>query len=201
MQGQGGDYVLALKDNHPTLHDEVQRLFAWGAVEGKTDIACDFFESRDYGHGRQEVRWCFVTEQVHWLDETDEPQEWAGLGSIAKVESRRTLEGQTTMECRYFLSCLPANAKQTLGPANAKQTLGAVREHWGIENSLHWVLDMAFSEDGSRVRKDHAPQNLATLRHLALNLLRQEKTDKTGFKNWRLGAGWENDFLLQVILS
>lgn len=192
VQEQGGDYVLALKENHPRLHAEVQRLFTWGEAEGKADLACDYFESHDYNHGRQEVRRCFVTDQVHWLDETDEPKEWRGLRCLAKVESRRTLEGQTTTECRYFLSSLPANAKQTLG---------AVREHWGIENSLHWVLDMAFGEDGSRIRKDHAPQNLATLRHLALNLLRQEKMDKTGVKNRRLRAGWDSDYLLKVILS
>jgi hypothetical protein len=79
--------------------------------------------------------------------------------------------------------------------------LSAAREHWGIENSLHWVLDMAFDEDSSRVRKDHAPQNLATLRQLALNLLRQEKTDKNGVKARRLRAGWDNDFLLKVLVT
>ena len=192
VQEQGGDYVLALKDNHARLHKEVQRLFAWGEAEGAEDLACDFFESRDYDHGRQEVRRCFVTEQVHWLDETDEPALWAGLRSVAKVEAVRTQAGKTTVECRYFLSSLPANARQTLS---------AVRGHWGIENSLHWVLDMAFGEDSSRIRKDNAPQNLATLRHLALNLLRQERTDKNGVKARRLRAGWDNDFLLQVLTA
>lgn len=192
VREQEGDYVLALKDNHPRLHDEVRRLFAWGEAEGEADLACDFFESRTYDHGRQEVRRCFVTEQVHWLDETDEPQEWAGLRSVARVESQRTAGGKTSTECRYFLSSLPADARRTLG---------AVREHWGIENSLHWVLDMAFGEDGSRVRKDHAPQNLATLRHLALNLLRQERTDRNGVKARRLRAGWDNDYLLQVLTA
>ncbi len=189
---QGGDYVLALKDNHPRLHDEVRRLFVWGAAEGAKDLACSFHQSQEYDHGRQEVRRCWATEQVHWLDETDEPQAWVGLRSVVKVESQRTLAGKTSSECRYFLSSLPANAKQILS---------AVREHWGIENSLHWVLDMAFTEDASRVRRDHSPQNLATLRHLALNLLRQEKTDKNGVKNRRLRAGWDNDYLIKVITS
>jgi len=189
---QGGDYVLALKDNHSLLHDEVRRLFAWGEKEGAEDLACSFHQSQSYDHGRQEVRRCFVTEQLHWLDETDAPASWTGLRSVAKVESRRTAAGKTSTECRYFLSSLPADAKRVLF---------AVREHWGIENSLHWVLDMAFAEDASRIRKDNAPQNLATLRHLALNLLRQEKTDKNGVKNRRLRAGWDNDYLIKVITS
>jgi len=192
VQRQGGDYVLALKDNHPRLHGEVRRLFAWGQAEGAQDLACDLWESRDYGHGRQEVRRCWVTDRLEWLDETDEPAAWAGLRSVARVESVRTCGGKTTTECRHFLSSLPADARRTLR---------AVRGHWGIENSLHWVLDVAFDEDGSRVRKDNAPQNMATLRHLALNLLQQEKTDSAGFKNRRLRAGWDNDFLIKVIIG
>ena len=192
ITARGGDYVLALKDNHPLLHDEVRRLFAWGEAEGAKDLACSFHQRQDYDHGRQEVRRCWATAQVHWLDETDEPREWVGLRSVAKIESQRTVKGKTTTECRYFLSSLRADARALLS---------AVREHWGIENSLHWVLDMAFAEDDSRVRKDHAPQNLATLRHLALNLLRQERTDKNGVKARRLRAGWDDGFLLQVLAS
>lgn len=95
---------------HPLLHDEVRRLFAWGEAEGASDLACSFHHSQDYDHGRKEVRRCWATAQMHWLDETDEPAAWAGLRSVAKVESQRTVNGKTTTECRYFLSSLPADA-------------------------------------------------------------------------------------------
>ena len=108
VREQKADYVLALKDNHPRLHEEVRRLFAWGDGAGKADLACDFWESHADDHGRQEVRRCWVTGQVHWLDETEEPAVWEGLRSVAKVESQRTVGGKTTTECRYFLSSLPA---------------------------------------------------------------------------------------------
>jgi predicted transposase YbfD/YdcC len=106
------------------------------------------------------------------------------------VESVRTVNGKTTVETRYYISSLPNNA-QILGQS--------VRSHWGIENPLHWVLDVVFREDDCRIRKDNAPENFAVLRHIALNLLNQDKTGKMGIKNKQLQAGWDNDYLAKVL--
>lgn len=187
---QGGDYVLALKDNHPRLHDEVRRLFAWARSKEAHDIALAFAETRSYGHGRQERRRCWVTSDLAWLDETDAPRAWAGLKSVALVESERRLGEQISLETRYFISSLPAR------PGRILRT---VRQHWHIENRLHWVLDVAFGEDACRVRKDRAPENLAIVRHLALNLLRQQTQDMAGIKARRLRAAWDSDYLLQIL--
>ena len=108
------------------------------------------------------------------------------------IESVRIVKEQTTIETRYYISSLPNNA-QKLGES--------VRSHWGIENSLHWVLDVGFREDDSRIRKDNAPQNFATIRHISLNLLNQEKTSKTGTKNKRLRAGWDDDYLTKILTA
>lgn len=123
-------------------------------------------------------------------DQIDPKSNWESLQSIGMVESVRTVNGKTTIETRYYISSLTNNA-QILGQS--------VRSHWGIENPLHWVLDVAFHEDDSRIRKDNAPQNFAILRHIALNLLNQENTVKTVIKNKRLKAGWDNEYLAKVI--
>ncbi len=116
--------------------------------------------------------------------------EWSGLQSIGMVEAERVVGEKTTIEARYYISSLEAEAKQCGG---------AVRGHWGIEHALHWVLDVAFREDESRIRKDHAPANMALVRHIALNLLKQEKTAKVGVKGKRLKAGWDEAYLLKVL--
>lgn len=191
---QKGDYVVALKDNHRCLHEEVERFFAWALGEGAREVACDFHETRDYEHGRQEVRRCWSCAELDWLDESDAWKEWPGLVSVALVECQRRwmdkgVEKQS-VERRCYLCSLESNARRILG---------SVRSHWGIENRLHWVLDVGFDEDDSRVRKDRAPENLATLRHLALNLLRQERGDGAGIKARRLRAAWDSDYLLKIL--
>jgi predicted transposase YbfD/YdcC len=196
---QGGDWLFPLKDNHPTLHDEVRRLFAWARskdaynpYQDRLDIHVDFHESHDYDHGRQEIRRCWCTDGIGWLDETDEPSSWAGLRSVALIERERTVNGSTSIEQTHYLSSIAPSARKVAAIA---------REHWGIENRLHWVLDVAYDEDDSRVRKDHAPQNLSMLRQLSLNLIRQEKTRKHGVAAGRKKAGWDENYLLKILLS
>ncbi len=127
-----------------------------------------------------------------WLDWLDEAEAWSSLRSVLMVEAERQIGEQTSRETRYFLSSLAGDAEQGLA---------AVRGHWGIENRLHWVLDVAFREDECRVRTGHAAENLAVLRHIALNLLRHERTAKGGVKAKRLKCGWDQAYLLKVLLA
>ncbi len=140
----------------------------------------------DADHGRIEIRRYWISNDVAWLDQHDQ---WFGLKSIGLAESERHIGEEVTIERRYFISSLQNDARQ-FGDA--------IRKHWGIENNLHWVLDVAFREDESRVRKDYAPENLAMLRHIALNLLKQETTLKRGIKTKQLKSGWDEKYLLKV---
>jgi len=182
------DYVLALKGNQGLLHEDVANYFSWAERTGFQEIAYTFAETLEKDHGRIEHRRCWATGDVAWLEQQ---AQWRGLQSIVMVEADREVIGKgRTVERRYFISSLPAEAKPLLA---------AVRGHWGIENSLHWCLDVAMREDASRIRRDHAPENVAILRHIALNLLKQEKSCKLGIKRKQLKAGWEHDYLLKVL--
>ena len=167
-----------------------RKIFAYAAEITFAD--CDYTKTIDKGHGRLEIRECWTLSNEEYFAYLRNRSAWQGLQSIAMVKSERRSGDKCTVETRYFISSLPSEAKQTLK---------AVREHWGIENGLHWKLDIAFREDESRVRKGNGAQNFAIVRHIALNLLNQEKTAKCGIQAKRLKAGWDEKYLLKVLNS
>lgn len=180
------DYVLALKANHGNLFNEVTAAFAKMEAKNFQDPAIDYLETKTQKHGRLEIRRYWV---IHDLSKFEHTTSWKNIRLIGMVESERTVRGKTTIERRYYISSLEKDVALF-----AK----AVRSHWGIENSVHWVLDMAFREDESRVRTGHAPENLAVLRHIALNLLHNDPTP-LGIKNKRLQAGWSTEYLTHLL--
>jgi predicted transposase YbfD/YdcC len=185
---QEADYVLSLKGNQGTLHKDVADYFEWAEKIKFKGIDHSLTETIEKDHGRIEGRRCWVTEDVDWLLQKEA---WVGLKSIVMVESVREVIGQAaTTERRYFISSLAADAQEALR---------CVRGHWAIENSLHWVLDVSFREDACRIREKNAAENMAILRHLVLNLLRQEKSCKRGIKTKRLKAGWDESYMLKVL--
>ena len=153
------------------------------------DMAHAYDEAVDGAHGRIETRRYWITSDIEWLGET---ASWSKLQSIGMVEARREVGEAVQIETRYFLTSLPAQ-----GVRFAQ----AVRRHWGIENSLHWVLDVSFDEDACRIRKDKGAQTFAVLRHIALNLLRRERHHTRGIKARRKRAGWDRDYLAKVLMG
>jgi predicted transposase YbfD/YdcC len=182
------DYVISLKGNQGDLFDDVKDYLDWAVAEKVKGIEYDSCSTLEKDHGRIEERRCYVTEEIDWLEQKDD---WAKLKSIIMVEAIREVIGEEeTTERRYFISSLGANAEESLR---------AVRGHWAIENELHWCLDIGFREDESRVREATAAENLATVRHIGLNLLKQEKSCKLGIKGKRKKAGWDESYLLKVL--
>lgn len=176
------DYLLALKGNQGNLVEQVEDSFRFLPP-------CDSQEEIDAGHGRVETRRCMVISDLSLIEAKED---WEGLKSLVKIESERYIKatGKTEKETRLYISSLQADA----GLINR-----SVRAHWGVENSLHWVLDVGFNEDNSRKRTGFAAQNYSLLNRIALNLLKNDKTTKVGVKGKRLKAGWDNNYLIKLL--
>jgi predicted transposase YbfD/YdcC len=185
---QGADYVLAVKDNQPELYAAIQDYFDTAGAENFAQVPVSAHEETDAGHGRCEVRRCWVVEDLNTLPNADR---WAGLRSIAMVESERHQGKQVSRESRFYITTISADACQVAD---------AVRSHWGIENQLHWVLDVTFREDESRIRRDHAPANFNTLRQFVLNLLRKEPS-RASIKRKRFKAALDDNFRAKVVFG
>jgi predicted transposase YbfD/YdcC len=190
---RAGRYVLAVKENQPTLHAKVKAILDEAILDRFTGMGHDRCEETSGGHGRIEVRRAWVTDEVKWLG-AELLALWPGLRSIAAVECERTVAGgKCSIDRRYFISSLAGN--------DAAAVLNAVRGHWGIENKLHWQLDVSFREDQCRVRVGHGAENLSRLRRLALNLLKRDTSVKIGINGKRLKAGWDEHYLLRLLTT
>lgn len=189
---QGGDYLLAVKDNQPLLAQRVATLFAHAATHDGRHIVRSEQVTVHKGHGRLEERRCLALTPDDWGFYLDPQERWEGLRTIVRVEASRQVNGDTSHSVRYYISSLGGEAAQAAG---------AIRAHWGVENALHWVLDIAFREDESRLRKGNGAHNFSLLRRLALQLLRRERTIKIGTKGKRLKAGWDDGYLLKVLTA
>ena len=187
---QGGDYVLALKGNQGTLAADVALMFTEGRATGFTGIAHDTYTTTEKDHGRLEIRRHWTIQDPEYIAYLNPHGAWEGLRGVGMVEAERRVGTQVSTAVRSYILSQPMTA-QAFGKA--------VRSHWGIENRGQWILDVAFREDESRLRTDHSPVNMAILRHMALNLLTQERTAKVGTKAKRLKAGWDPTYLLTVL--
>ena len=187
------DYVLALKGNQKNFFKDVV-LYLDEAIQnefkdGINMIPHDFYETKEKGHVRIETRKYWITNNVEWIYNK---KDWANLAAIGVVESIRQIKDKTTTERRYYIASIHQDAKLF-----AK----AVRSHWGVENKVHWVLDMVFNEDKSKIRKDHAPANMAITRQIGLNLLRQEKTNKRSLRAKTVRALQDVTYLEKVLFG
>jgi predicted transposase YbfD/YdcC len=189
---QGADYVLALKENQGQLYDDVAATFAEAEARQFVHVPHTYAKTINKGHGRVEVRECWAIERLDYVEALRTAEDWPALRSLVLVRAERRVGQQVSVEQRYFIS-------SRADPA--ERQLAVIRSHWGIENELHWCLDVTFREDDSRIRKGDGAQNFSFLRRLALTLLQREKTAKGGLKVKRHKAGWDTGYLLKVLAA
>jgi len=182
------DYLIALKGNQGTLHEDVKLLAIEQNTKGFKDVVVSRHQTVDGDHGRIETRSYTVFHDVEWLRER---HDWPGLNGFVMVESQREIEGKVSKETRFYITSLVLLAN-AIGPM--------IRDHWAIENSLHWVMDMLFRDDECRVRTDNAPENFATLKHMANNLIRKAP-GKHSLRLKRKTAGWDDEFLVSPVIA
>jgi predicted transposase YbfD/YdcC len=180
----GADYVLGLKDNHPTLCDDVQLWLDTAVARGRLPV----LETIEKDHGRIEIRRYAISSQIDWLDAK---ADWAGLQAVGRVESTRIIGDDASTECRYFLCSL----------TDQRRFAATVRSHWGIENQEHWVLDVQFGEDACRTRRDHSAENLALIRRVALNVLRHNGPPRDSIRQRKIRAALNDGYRLNLLLG
>jgi predicted transposase YbfD/YdcC len=183
----GADYVLAVKGNQGNLYEDIKLFFEDAQNSNFLDISHQYYEEVDGGHGRVDIRRYWTVADIDWLEEKDK---WKGLNIIGMAQTETHTGEKITLENRYFISSI-ANDAEKFG--------NAVRDHWTIENSCHWTLDIAFREDDCRKRKGHSAANFSRIRRMALNLLKNDTTIKRGVKAKRKAAGWDNDYLVSLL--
>jgi predicted transposase YbfD/YdcC len=187
IRGREADYVLALKANHEHLFEQVVAFWDGACARRRKGPDIRYHREWSEGHGRTEARRCWATSDLTWLEGREQ---WKGLKSVVMVEAERFIGDSLSVETRYYLSSLENDAELLNG---------AARSHWGVENSLHWVLDVTFQEDRSRIKKENAPENFGLLRRLALCLLKKECSTKRSIKGKRLRASWDEGYLQRVL--
>jgi predicted transposase YbfD/YdcC len=181
-----GDYAIALKNNQPTVYNDVSKYFETMVLSDFESVRFGYVKKEEKGHGRIEKREYWLLTDIDWLSKKDE---WIGLKSVGMVQTERKYKGKNTIECRYYISSL----------TDTDLFEKSVRSHWQIENSCHWILDVAFREDDSRIRDGYAAENFSVMRKIALGFLKTDTSFKIGVKGKRKIAGWDDDYRNKII--
>lgn len=189
IKAKGADYIFSVKENQPNLYNAIDKAFKHADAVQYEAMVYDSHEENDFGHGRIEKRTCTTLPMMYLHDFKEK---WVGLASIARIQNERVIKktGEISKETLYYISSLPSDAKLILS---------AKRQHWGIENKVHWLLDVVFKEDQSRIRDRNSAQNFTALRRLAINMVKRETSTKRSIRQRRIMAGWNTDYLEKIL--